>query len=564
MDLPQTYPSCLWLILAFGLFFGVLSLYAWQRRGVPGARPFAILMLLAVVWTVSNGLLFVTTDFATKVFWYKVIYAACLMPSAVIRLCFALELAGLNRWLTRRTLILLAVPIIVQFALVLTNDWHHLIWLGFTTTDLIQPLHGAGFWLLAGLGYALFLATSLVLGRLFFRSPPHRWPVALIFCVMLSTHVAFLLDTADTDLATTWDLTALALNGGLELYALALFRFRMFDPILMAHKTVIDQMQAGVIVLDTAHRIVDLNPAAEKILGQPAAQLQRHTITDILPGFVGADDRSVPDGRSQTEICLGNGEALRHYELSLSPLTYRHDLVLGQLLLFHDVTEQKHAQAQLIEQQRAFATLAEGERLARELHDSLGQVLGYASFQLDSASQLMRTGQTATAIEQLDRLAGIIREAHADVREYILNLRSAPIIQRPFIATVQHYLDGFTNNYGIQTELIVNETVNAPAFPPDVQVQVLRILQEALSNSRKHGQARCVQVTFNTAPHGVCLTVQDDGAGFDLPPVATVSGQHFGLQFMRERAEQLGGRLHVQSSPGAGTRVVVEVPHLEK
>jgi len=551
------------LILAFGLFFGVLSLYAWQRRGIPGARPFAILMLLAVVWTVSNGLLFVAADFSARIFWYKVIYAACLMPSAVIRLCFALEFAGLDRWLTRRTLTLLAIPIIVQFAMVLTNDWHRLIWQGFTTDVAFRPIFGPGSWILAGFGYALFLASSLVLGWLFFRSPPHRWPAALVFCVMLSTHTAFLLETTNIS-ATSLDLTSLALNSGLALYALALFRFRMLDPILMAHKTVIDQMQAGMVVLDTAHRIVDLNPAAEKILGQPAAQLQRQIITNILPGFTGADDRSAPDGRSQAALTLGAGAALRHYELILSPLKYRRDLVLGQLLLFHDVTKQKHAQAQLIEQQRALATLAEGERLARELHDSLGQVLGYASFQLDSASQLMRTGQTALAMEQLERLAGIIREAHADVREHILNLRSTPSSQLPFIATVEHYLDGFTNNYGIQTQLIVNEAADAPAFPPDIQVQVFRILQEALSNSRKHGQAHSVQVTFNSTPQGVRLTVQDDGTGFDPAQVTTVNAPHFGLQFMRERAEQLGGRLHVQSSPGAGTCILVEVPHMER
>jgi len=561
MDLHSTYTAYLWLILAFGLFFGVLSLYAWQRRGVPGARPFALLMLLAVVWTVSNGLIFVTVDASTRIFGYTIIYAVCLMPSAVVRLCFALEFAGLGHWLTRRTLALLAVPALLQLVLVLTNDSHHLIWLGFTTGEVARPIYGTVAWILAGLGYVLFLASSLILGWLFFRSPPHRWPVALIFCVMLSTHTAFFLETAEVNPTESLDLTSLALSGGLVLYALALFRFRMFDPIFMAHKTVIDQMQEGMVVLDTAQRIVDLNPAAEKILGRSTGRLQQKMMTDVLPGFVGADSRSGSAERSQSEISLGAGKSLRHYELILSPLKYRNNLVLGQLLLFHDVTDRKHAQSQLIEQQRAFAALNEGERFARELHDSLGQVLGYASFQLDSASQLISSGQITTALTQLERLAGIIRETHADVREYILDLRSAPSLQRPFVTILQNYLDGFTNNYGIQTELTVNEALDAPAFPADVQVQVFRILQEALSNSRKHGRARCVQVIFTTQSQQVRLIVQDDGAGFDL--TAAVGGNHFGLQFMRERAEQLGGHLHVESSPGAGTRVVVDVPQME-
>ncbi len=89
-------------------------------------------------------------------------------------------------------------------------------------------------------------------------------------------------------------------------------------------------------------------------------------------------------------------------------------------------------------------------------------------------------------------------------------------------------------------------------------MQAFRILQEALSNARKHARARCVQVSFTKHNRSVQMTIQDDGAGFD--PALAASEGHFGLKFMRERAEALGGRLEVESAPGKGTKVVVEIP----
>jgi len=213
-----------------------------------------------------------------------------------------------------------------------------------------------------------------------------------------------------------------------------------------------------------------------------------------------------------------------------------------------------------VEQQRALATLNERERMARELHDSLGQVLGYAGFQIDAAAKLSRDGQGDAAAAQLDRLGCVVREAHADLHEYILNLRSAPSQKQPFFTVIKQYLEGFTNNYEIQTNLTVASELSEEPFAPDARLQVFRILQEALSNARKHGHARHIQVTFTAEDGQKCMTIQDDGSGFAPDSLKKAGSQHFGLQFMQERTEALGGCLRVESSPGAGTRVVLEVP----
>jgi signal transduction histidine kinase len=213
-----------------------------------------------------------------------------------------------------------------------------------------------------------------------------------------------------------------------------------------------------------------------------------------------------------------------------------------------------------VEQSRMMATQNERERMARELHDSLGQVLSYTSFQVESSAKLSRDGHGVAAAEQLDRLGSVVREAHADLREVILNLHSTPSLQQPFFAVVKQYLDAFTSSYDIQTHLGVDSGLVDESYAPETQLQLFRILQEALSNARKHGQAHQVQVHFAMADGCLCMSIQDDGRGFDLDQVAESPGPHYGLQFMQERAAQLDGCLQIHSAPGAGTRVVLQMP----
>jgi two-component system, NarL family, nitrate/nitrite sensor histidine kinase NarX len=158
----------------------------------------------------------------------------------------------------------------------------------------------------------------------------------------------------------------------------------------------------------------------------------------------------------------------------------------------------------------------------------------------------------------------MIREAHAEMREYIMNLRTTPALHRPFFTAVQQYLESFTSNYDIQTDLTVGSSLKGTTFSPDMQMQIFRIMQEALTNARKHSKARRVQVKFETEDGRVFVIIRDDGRGFSPDNYGTVYGQHFGLQFMQERAGQLGGMLEVQSTPGKGTQVMLEVPTKEQ
>jgi PAS domain S-box-containing protein len=402
----------------------------------------------------------------------------------------------------------------------------------------------------------LWVLNLVILGWLFLRSPQHRWPVGLMLSGQLVGRTLFLMERVFL-LRSVPPLDLLGMSFEFLMYAIALFGFRIFDPIPLARRTAIEQLHSGMLVLDTQGKIVSLNPAAAVILGSPAKRLLGRSIQELLPsGFELAGDLQAT---VEAEISLGDGPEIRSYQLEASALNDWRGLAVGRLLLLHDVTDQKRAQAQLVEQQRALAMLHERERLARELHDSIGQTLGFAGFQLDAASRLIQDGQAVSAVTQLNRLAGIVRDAHDDLREYILDLHSAPAPQQPFFTALRRYLKGYTNNYGIQATLSADERLGEEPFSLDDRMEVYRILQEALSNARKHAQARCVQVSFTLDGDSIRMTIQDDGAGFD--PTQSLGEGHFGLRFMRERAEQMGGVLRVDSAPGGGTRVSLEIAY---
>ena len=127
-------------------------------------------------------------------------------------------------------------------------------------------------------------------------------------------------------------------------YAVALFAARIFDPLVMAHRTAVAQLDVGVLALDGGQRVVDLNPAAEHILRLPLERARGRAVGDLLPAQVGEH----LGGEHATEIALSLGAPqAREYTLGVSPLRDWRGLDVGTLLLLHDVTDQQRAQAQI-------------------------------------------------------------------------------------------------------------------------------------------------------------------------------------------------------------------------
>jgi signal transduction histidine kinase len=217
--------------------------------------------------------------------------------------------------------------------------------------------------------------------------------------------------------------------------------------------------------------------------------------------------------------------------------------------------------ARLLEKERYVAVLEERERLAQEMHDSLAQVLGYLHLKAQAAKRHLDGGQPTRANDELAEMASLAHEAYVDVREAILGLRETVSPTRGIVGTLQEYLQKFARQAGIAAELEV-EGDAAPQFPPEAEVQLVRVIQEALTNVRKHAGAKRAWVRIASGPREIGISIEDKGRGFD-PAILNEDGPRFGVRTMRERVERVGGRFQIESSPGHGTTVRIYLPVVE-
>ncbi len=215
--------------------------------------------------------------------------------------------------------------------------------------------------------------------------------------------------------------------------------------------------------------------------------------------------------------------------------------------------------ARLYQQVRHLAVLQERDRLAREMHDNLAQSLGYLNLKANLTSESLARGQVEQAQAGLRELKQITEEAYTDVREMLFSLRAQVASAQDLVPALEEYLAEYRAHYGLDARLVIDDS-SLVQFPTDVAIQVNRIIQEALTNIRKHSGGKRAWVSFGRADGHVRISVRDDGRGLDLQSLELQQGHHYGIQIMRERAASVGGTLELSSQPGQGTCVTISLP----
>lgn len=197
----------------------------------------------------------------------------------------------------------------------------------------------------------------------------------------------------------------------------------------------------------------------------------------------------------------------------------------------------------------------ERQRLAREIHDGPAQALANAIFEMEYCERLWDKNPQQMK-KELGRLKQDLREALADVRYFISDLRPAPLSELGLDPVLRRYLDDYQARFGIKVKasLVTLGRLSAPQ-----ELAIFRIIQEALQNTRKHSGASEVDVRITQEPEAITVTIEDKGIGFDVNQYRGGQGRQFGLASMSERARLIGAELSITSGKG-GTKVVLTVP----
>ena len=344
-------PYAIPLLIAAGVLLS-LALYAVPHRAMPGARAFMILTLAAAGWSSSYVFELSSLTLESIVSWANFHYIFIgILPAAW--LTFAIGYTRSLPLSPRLVALLAIVPGLVVIA-AWTNDFHHLFRVR-VELDVSGPFpsftveRGPVFWIHTAYSYSLILIGAIFMLQSFIRSPrPYRSQSLMLLFGALFPFAVNILSVFSLNPITALDLTPFAFAASALAFFWSLFRYQLLDLFLVPRHSLIDNLVDGVLVLDLRRRIVDLNPAAARLLGARPEQVIGAAADSLLERFPSLSDHLNSGGESssfeiQTEV---NGEN-RCYDVQLSLLKGRGQRVAGNLIVWHDITARRRAEQDL-------------------------------------------------------------------------------------------------------------------------------------------------------------------------------------------------------------------------
>jgi diguanylate cyclase (GGDEF)-like protein/PAS domain S-box-containing protein len=334
-------------LLAF--FLAILILF---RRKTPGASTFSLLMLAVAEWSLTSGFEAASVALEDKIFWSKFEYVGAVLAPTLF-LIFTLEYRQLSRFLSPGYIILYSVLPLTALALTVTNEFHGLIWTGFTPSpegmNSIIYHHGIGYYVLFGYSYLLILAGMLILSfGLRYTKPPYRQQIYLLLFGAALPILSGLLYTLGIDLFPGLDIIPVSFLITGVITSISILQFRLFSLLPVARHAVIEHMNDGVLVVDMQNLLADINPAAEKFLGIQSRSVLGQPIEQVMPKWFALTQQLAEVKEAQIELKTDETPP-RYFEVRIRPLYGQKELT-GRLIVFHESTLRRKAEKELSHQ----------------------------------------------------------------------------------------------------------------------------------------------------------------------------------------------------------------------
>ncbi|MFA4932279.1 MAG: histidine kinase N-terminal 7TM domain-containing protein [Caldisericia bacterium] len=574
----QATPYTLPLLVAAAIS-AVVAVLAWRRRPSPGARAFSATMVLVVLNILVSLFLLGSTTPNSFLFWVKTSFVGGAL--GVAWLVFTLRYDGRPLRDVTRIAALVGVEPTVVFVLAWFNDLHHLLWTQAVAAPITAPgalLHvdtrfGPLFWVWTAYQYALLLSGVVILLRGLFRVPSaYRGQTVAVLVAMTVPWTANIMFLIGRTPVTGVDLTPFAFAlSGITLF-FALYRFRFLDLVPIPRSLVLEASPNGVLVLDGRGRIVDINPAAEAILGCSAHDVLGAQGTQILPALSSAVSGA------DVELAFVRDGVERSYDLHVAPLRKR----MGKLALLIDVTDRKNMTACLLQAQKMDALGLMAGGIAHDFNNLLTGILGNLSILREQAVQQDSMAEPLAQAERAARRAaglthnlltfsrnGSPAPTSVNLSQSVdLTLQSIAELVPPSVTISQDYAPDLWNVLIDQVQLgqlVINLVVNARDAMNGAGTLTIRTSNVDLDE-------RFAQEHPETRPgEHVLLQVTDTGGGmtetvrqhlfepfFTTKPVGHGTG--LGLAVVYGAVQQAGGWIIVDTAAGEGTTFSTYLP----
>jgi PAS domain S-box-containing protein len=350
----------------------------WQRRQAPGAVPLGLLVSAVALWSLAYMLSLTSTTLAVQLFWINLaLVGIVIVPGSW--LAFALAYSGQDTWLARRWLLLTIMPL-ATLAAAWTNPLHQLFRSEFYLVNtgsfvVLETTFGPLFWIHTAYSYLLLLLGTFLLARNLFRmSAAYRRQAGGLFIGLAATWVGNAIYLSGLSPFPHLDITPFAL--GLSGLALTwdLLRFGLFELAPIAHSTVFQSIQDGVIVLDGRDYIAEINPAALALIRQHAHEVIGQPAERIFASQAEVIERYRQVNEANEELVFTIDGDARAFDLRISPIYDRNVRLTGRVITLHDITERKYAAVELRRQNQELAILAsENARLYLAVQQELAE-----------------------------------------------------------------------------------------------------------------------------------------------------------------------------------------------
>lgn len=565
------------LLLTIAAGFSLVSAaLLWRRWNVPGVTPLFVFFIGLFVWSATYVPYWLVTTSAARLFWLDVTFFGVVIgPTALF--VFTLYFAQHERWVTRRFVLLLTIQPILTLVLLWSDPAHGQFFAGTRTAESSTILEGGPwFWVNVVYSYGLIIISyALLVGHYRRVAVPYRQQIVVVLLAFSLPLLGNIISLAGLSPLPDIDLTPLlfTLTGLMLLYAL--FYKELFDLAPVARDKVMDTIREPVFVVDSRQRLVDINPAAWRLLSETHAHLKGVFIGQPVTLFFPDWPDWLADEDAPGEIKVSLADQQRTYERLLSPLTDRHGSHMGEVLVLNNITRRK------LESQREFELALEKERIAllttfirstgHEFRTPLTIINSSAYLMARQDDPIRRASKMAQIAESVTRITRLVEMMIATVE-----LQSRDTLRHESVdvgSILEKVCGNLNEKYGSQPTLECEVSANLPPVlgePDYLQDAVTHVLDNAFRFTPDDGT---ISVIAWAEAGEVHLQVRDSGPGMDADilknayktfwrqdSAQSTPGVGLGLPITRRVVELHEGQIVIDSQPGHGTCVHISLP----